>query len=317
MDVNESTMHSVIAQARLPAGDPAQGIADFVRGFSIEATRPTTDEIAVLSAVAPQGTRVYVSAVPKRPIEEVLDSAIRLKVAGFKAVPHVAARLFTSAAALDRFLAQLTQEADVERVLIIAGDRDRPAGDFRSALEVIDGGLLQRRGIREIGIAGYPEGHPRIPQQELDGALMDKIAAAEATGIKVHIVTQFCFDAAAILQWIRRLRDFGLEHPVRIGLAGPTSLPALLRYARRCGVRASIEGLARQSGLARQLFAMTAPDPLVQALAQARSDHRLGVVKPHFFAFGGIAATARWAAAVAEGRITLAAGPGFRVEPVA
>ena len=37
---------------------------------------------------------------------------------------------------------------------------------------------------------------------------MDKIAAAEATGIKVHIVTQFCFDATAILQWIRRLRDF-------------------------------------------------------------------------------------------------------------
>jgi len=146
---------------------------------------------------------------------------------------------------------------------------------------------------------------------------MDKIAAAEATGIKVHIVTQFCFDATAILHWIRRLRDFGLEHPVRVGLAGPTSLPALLRFARRCGVRASIEGLARQSGLARQLFAMTAPDALVQALAQARSDHRLGVVKPHFFAFGGLAATARWAAAVGERRITLAAGPGFRVEPAA
>jgi methylenetetrahydrofolate reductase (NADH) len=308
-------MHSVTAQARLPASDLMQEIADFMRGFSIEATRPTAEEIAVLSSLAPRGTRVYVSAVPTRPIQEPLDSAIRLKAAGFSPVPHIAARAFASAAALDRFLAQLTQEAGVERILIIAGDRDRPAGDYRSALEVIDGGLLRRRSINEIGIAGYPEGHPRISQQDLDRALMDKIAAAEATGIRVHIVTQFCFDAAAILHWIRRLRDFGLEHPVRVGLAGPTSLPALLRYARRCGVRASIEGLARQSGLARQLFAMTAPDALVQALA--RSDHRLGVVKPHFFAFGGLAATARWAAAVAEGRITLAAGPGFRVEPAA
>jgi methylenetetrahydrofolate reductase (NADPH) len=250
-------------------------------------------------------------------MQEVLDSAIRLRTAGFSPVPHIAARMFATTAALNEFLVQLTSKANVERLLVIAGDRNRPAGDLRSSLEVIDGGLLQRRGIKEIGIAGYPEGHPRISQHDLDRALMDKIAAAEATGIKVHIVTQFCFDATAILQWIRRLRDFGLEHPVRVGLAGPTNLPALLRYARRCGVRASIEGLARQSGLARQLFAMTAPDTLVQALAQARSDRRLGMVKPHFFAFGGVAATARWASAVAEGHIMLEAGPGFRVEPTA
>ena len=310
-------MNMLSAEARPVACGPTQAIADFVQGFSIEATRPTAAEIDALAAIAPKGTRVYVSAVPARPTQEVLDSAIRLRAAGFSPVPHVAARMFATIAALDEFLAQLSGKANVERLLIIAGDRDRPAGDLRSSLEVIDGGLLQRRGIKEIGIAGYPEGHPRVSLHDLDRALMDKIAAAEATGIKVHIVTQFCFDATAILQWIRRLRDFGLEHPVRVGLAGPTNLPALLRYARRCGVRASIEGLARQSGLARQLFAMTAPDTLVQALAQARSDRRLGMVKPHFFAFGGVTATARWASAVAEGHIMLEAGSGFRVEPTA
>jgi methylenetetrahydrofolate reductase (NADH) len=308
-------MTMAAAKARLC--DPIESIAEFAQGFSIEATRPTTDEIAVLGVLAPPGTRVYVSAVPTRPPQEVIDSAIRLRAGGFNPVPHIAVRAFATAAALDRHLARLADEAAVERVLVIAGDRDRPAGDFRSSLEVIDSGVLQRHGLSEIGIAGYPEGHPRISQQELDRALMDKIAAAEAIGIKVHIVTQFCFDADAILHWIRRLRDFGLEHPVRVGLAGPTNLSALLRYARRCGVRASMQGLARQSGLARQLFAMTAPDALVQALAQARADRHLGVVKPHFFAFGGLATTARWAAAVAERRITLQAGPGFRVEPAA
>jgi methylenetetrahydrofolate reductase (NADPH) len=295
--------------------DLVPAIADFVRGFSLEATRPTADEVAALADIASAGTRVYVSAVATRPPQEVVESAIRLRAGGFKPVPHVAVRMFASAAALDDFLARLAGEAGVERILVIAGDRDQPAGHFRSALEVIDGGVLQRHGIREIGIAGYPEGHPRISQQDLDRALIDKIAAAEATGIRVHIVTQFSFDALAILRFIARLRDFGLEHPVRLGLAGPTDLAALLRYARRCGVRASAQGLARQSGLVRALYAMSAPDGLVHALAQAHG--QLGVVKPHFFSFGGLARTARWATAVAERRITLAAGDGFRVEPAA
>src|SRR5262245_54295812 len=278
--------------------DLVPAIADFVCGFSLEATRPTADDVAVLAESAQAGTRVYLSAVPTRPPQEIVESAIRLHAKGFKAVPHVAVRMFASVAALDEFLARLCGDAGVERILVIAGDREQPAGPFRSSLEVIDGGVLQRHGIREIGIAGYPEGHPRISQQDLDRALIDKVAAAEATGIKVHIVTQFAFDASAILRWIARLRDFGLEHPVRVGLAGPTDLAALLRYARRCGVRASAQGLARQSGLVRALYAMSAPDGLVHALAQANG--QLGMVKPHFFSFGGLARTARWATAVAE-----------------
>ena len=69
---------------------------------------------------------------------------------------------------------------------------------------MIDCGALQRHGISEIGIAGYPDGHPRIAQQELDRALADKIEAAAPTGLAVHIVTQFCFDAAPILRLDRR-----------------------------------------------------------------------------------------------------------------
>jgi methylenetetrahydrofolate reductase (NADPH) len=200
-------------------------------------------------------------------------------------------------------------------VLVIAGDRGHPAGEFRSAIEVIDGGALKRHGITEIGIAGYPDGHPRLSQQDLDRALADKINAAETTGLAVHIVTQFCFDPQAIVSWISRLRGFGIEHPVRIGLAGPTSLAMLLRYAQRCGVRASAQGLARQTGLMRQLFAMSAPDALVRVLGTVRADGQLGDVAPHFFSFGGLARTARWADAVAQRRIALDAGEGFRVEP--
>jgi methylenetetrahydrofolate reductase (NADH) len=294
---------------------PTDAIAAFAHGFSLEATRPSADDVAALAAIAPAGTRVYLSAVPTRPADEAINAGALLRQAGFEPVPHLAVRNFATMSALDDFLARGRGEADVRRALVIAGDRDQPAGAFRSSIEVIDGGALQRHGITEIGIAGYPDGHPRIPQQELDRALVDKIRAAETTGIAVHIVTQFCFDAATILKWLARLRDFGIEHPVRVGLAGPTSLATLLRYAQRCGVRASAQGLARQAGLVRQLFALSAPDALARKLAEARTERHLGDIAPHFFSFGGLARTARWAQAVAERRIVIEASEGFRVEP--
>ena len=293
--------------------DATAAIGAFMHGYSIEATRPNADDIAALGGVVPADTAVYVSAVPAQHADEAIEHAARLRRGGFEPVPHLAVRTFQSANEIDRLLARLAAEAGVRQVLVIAGDRDPPAGSLRGTLDVIDSGLLQRHGIRDVGIAGYPEGHPRIPGHELDRALADKIAAAEATGLRLHIVTQFCFDANAIIGWVRRLRDFGYDTPVRIGLAGPTSLPTLMRYASRCGVAASLQGLARHAGMMRHLFAMSAPDAIIRALAAEHT--RLGDVRVHFFSFGGLLRTARWASAVEQGQIALEAGQGFMVEP--
>jgi len=300
------------ALAPVPAANlsPAvQRIAGFMQSFSVEATRPSAADVAAL-AVLPRGTRVYISAVPHRAAEDSIGAAIRLRAAGLEPVPHVAVRNFASAAALDDFLARLNGEAEVRRALVIAGDRGEH-GPFRSAADAIDSGLFRRRGFRAIGIAGYPDGHPKIGDDTLLRALAEKIAAAEATGLAVEIVTQFCFDAGAILDYVARLRGFGFEQPLRIGLVGPTSFAALMRYAARCGVRASAQALAHRSGLLRQMFALTVPDDLVRALADA-APSRASV---HFFSFGGVGATARWAQAVADGRITLEGAGGFTVAP--
>jgi methylenetetrahydrofolate reductase (NADPH) len=293
--------------------DTVAQITAFAHGFSLETTRPSATDIAALQAIAPPATPVYLSAIPTRALTESIASAVAVRAAGFEPVPHVAARLFANAAALDDHLARLAGEAGVTRVLVIAGDRADPAGEFMRAIDVIDRASLARHQILNIGIAGYPEGHPRIAQLDLDRALNEKVAAAESAGLAVHIVTQFSFDAQAIIAWVRRLRDFGLEHTVRIGLAGPTSLPTLLRYAARCGVKASAQGLARQAGLMRRLFGMSTPDGLVRALAEAHAHGQLGDVAPHYFSFGGLPATARWATATANGRIALDNG-GFAVE---
>ncbi len=297
------------------SADSLRRIVASMRGWSIEATVPNEAEIVSLRAVVPPGTQVYLSAVPTRDPMAQIGPATRLAAAGLVPVPHVAVRNFASVAALDAFLARMAADAGVRRILIIAGDRDQPAGAFRDAIEAIDSGVLQRHGIAEIGIAGYPDGHDRLSRQELDRALNEKIEIAAQIGVAVHIVTQFCFAAEPIITWIERLRDFGIENPVRIGLAGPTNIATLLRYARRCGVKASAQGLARQSGLARHLFGMSAPDGLVRAVADARSRGHLGDIALHFYSFGGIAATARWASAVADGRISPDATGGFQVAP--
>jgi methylenetetrahydrofolate reductase (NADPH) len=301
-------MTAALPVANQQSSGPVARITAMMKGFSIEATRPTSADIAAL-AVLRRGTRVYLSAVPHRPADEALAAAVQIRAAGLEPVPHIAVRNFASAEVLDSFLAALNGEAGVETALVIAGDR-AACGPFRRALDVIDNGALRRRGIRSIGIAGYPQGHPRIGNDELNRALADKIAAAEATGLSVEIVTQFCFDDGAILDFVARVRSFGFEHRVRVGLAGPTGLTSLMRYASRCGVRASAQGFARRAGLMRQMFALATPDDLIRTLADAAPAD----IVPHFFSFGGVAATARWASAAADGRIALDAADGFRVE---
>jgi methylenetetrahydrofolate reductase (NADPH) len=294
------------------AAETVAAITAFMRAGSIEATRPNAEDVAALRASAAPGTQIYLSAVLTRPQEEVVAQAAAIRAAGLEPVPHLAVRNFANAEALKRFVGRLSGEAGVRRLLVIAGDRAEPAGPFLGALEAIDSGMISR-GIETIGISGYPDGHPRIADHELDRLLAAKIEAAGATGLAVEVVTQFCLEAPPILAWIRRLRDHGIDNPVRVGLAGPTSLTTLMRYARRCGVRASTQGLARNAGLMKRLLGAAAPDGIVRALVEANRDGELGEITPHFFSFGGIGATARWAASAAAGRIRLDR-EGFAVE---
>jgi methylenetetrahydrofolate reductase (NADPH) len=295
------------------AAETIAAIAAFMRSASLEATRPNADDIDALKSAAAPGTHVYLSAVLTRSQEEVVEQAARVRAAGLEPVPHLAVRNFASAEALARFLDRLAREAGVRKLLVIGGDRAEPAGPFRGALEAIDSGLISRHGIEEIGISGYPDGHPRIADHELDRMLAAKLEAAAQTGLKVNIVTQFSLEAAPILTWVRRLRDHGIDHPVRIGLAGPTSLTTLMRYAKRCGVRASTQGLARNAGLIKRMLGAAAPDAIIRSMIDANRDGELGDIAPHLFSFGGIGATARWVGGAAAGRLTLDRD-GFEVE---
>jgi len=263
--------------------------ATFAQRFSIEATRPNAGEIAALAELLPAGTPVYFSAVPTITPQELIGGAALLRKSGLEPVIHIAARRVHSAAELADLLAGLRGDADVRRLLVIGGDVE-PKGPFPDALAVIQKGRLRQAGIEEIGIGAYPEGHNRIPAGRLEAALDEKIATAAAHGLGVHIVSQFSFSPERILTWLRQLRACGIIKPVKVGMAGPTSLPALLRYAKRCGVDASLRGL--MSGAAAGLIGNVGPDRIVEALSLAGD---LGDVAPHYFSFGGAVETARYA----------------------
>jgi methylenetetrahydrofolate reductase (NADPH) len=279
-----------------PVG-PADRIAAFARGFSLEATRPSAAEIGEVAGILGRGSQIYLSAVPSQSLRQLAELAAAVRRAGFEPVAHLPARRLTSAAELADFLSRVAGEAGMRQLLVIAGDRE-PAGPFQDALAVIRDGALQKAGIEEVGVAGYPENHHHIAPGKIETALRDKIATAAAGGLRLHIVSQFSFAPEKIVAWLKRLRTAGIDAPVKVGMAGPTSIPALLRYAKRCGVGASIRGLL--SGTPAGLFGHVGPDRIIDALAAAGDD--IGNAMPHYFSFGGVVETARYAQDLATGR---------------
>ncbi|MCW5690377.1 MAG: methylenetetrahydrofolate reductase, partial [Pseudolabrys sp.] len=222
----------------------------------------------------------------------------QVRQAGLEPVVHIAARRVPSAEALNGLLARLNGEAQLRRLLVIGGDVD-PVGPFADALAVIQKGGLREAGIEQIGIGAYPEGHPQIPAQRLAASLDEKIAAAVAQGLAVRLVSQFSFSPDGIVGWLTQLRACGIEQPVSVGMVGPTSVPALLRFAKRCGVATSLKGM--MSGIGTALIGNVGPDRIIAALDAAQD--AIGEVQPHYFTFGNLAATAEYAAAMAEKNI--------------
>jgi methylenetetrahydrofolate reductase (NADPH) len=281
-------------------------VLEFARGTSTEISPHDEGLVPELAQTLPPGTTVYVAHTPKAALADVVRVATKVAAAGLRPSPHIVARRIESEQALREGLRQL-RDAGVQQVLLVAGDRNPPAGQFTSTLEILESGATVDAGIGHVGIAGHPEGHPAIGADMLWSALKTKQAFAERTGTKVHIVTQFGFNPQAVATWDERLTEHGITLPVHVGIAGPTPLPKLIKFAVQCGIGASFGSLMKNLGNVSKLagFAMS-PDEMVLGLVQrgaARAPSHLA--HPHFYAFGGVMATARWLRALVDGAFEL------------
>jgi methylenetetrahydrofolate reductase (NADPH) len=288
--------------------DELLGIQRLLAGASVELSTRDPAEIDACANLLESGTRVFISVPPGQTYHGTVALAVRLRNAGFCPVPHVAARKIVSRDALDEYLASAVSEAAVDSAFVIAGDNERPSGPFESSLALLETGLFQRYGITRIGVAGYPEGHPGIAPSALAAALAAKKSLARQSGLELQVVTQFCFEAAPVLAWVAKVKGHGI--PVRIGLAGPASLPRLLRFAALCGIGNSVRALKARPQAITRLLVEAGPEVVVRELSR-HADSPIGGL--HFFSFGGLVRTARWLRAIREGRFELTSDGGFRV----
>ena len=278
-------------------------IVDFVRRASTEITTHDEKIVGDIARNLPAGTTVYVAHTPKATLADVIRVAIKVRAAGLRASPHLVARRIPSENALIDALAQL-RSAGVDQALLVAGDCESAFGPFTDTLDLIESGLLNEAGLARLGVAGHPEGIKGVTPERLIRALQLKQSFGESSGLRIHIATQFGFNPRAICEWASALVRQGIRLPVHVGLAGPTSLTRLLKFAMACGVGASLSAASRNvkgvTNVAR--MAMT-PEEMIPALVQLIDPTAIGIIEqPHFFTFGGVLATADWLRSVTAGR---------------
>jgi methylenetetrahydrofolate reductase (NADPH) len=286
---------------------PAAALHWLLDPFSVEITPREAAKLPPLSELLVEGTAVYLTYLPNTPWAETVAVARRVIEAGLRPVPHLAARAVPDRATLRAMLADLAA-IGVADMLLIAGSQATPVGEFYETAQILDSGYLEEAGIRRVGIAGHPEGHPDVDDDVLAEALAIKGRIARARGLDLHIVTQFCFDAEPIIAWERRIRAAGVDAPVRVGLPGLTSPARLVKFGLSCGVGPSLKVLRKQAGGVLKLATTPTyhPDETLLGLAAAVADEPASLLRAvHFFPFGALVPTAEWAAGLRDGRFAL------------
>jgi methylenetetrahydrofolate reductase (NADPH) len=237
----------------------------------------------------PPGARVSVTASPAKGIDATVDWATRLQADGFRAIPHLSARMVADRAKLAELLGR-AREAGLTHAFVVGGDADEP-GEYLDGLSLLRAMRELGHPFTTLGCPAYPQGHPDIPDAALAGALRDKAPYV------AHVTTQMDFDTAAIASWVRARRADGFGPDVVIGVPGVADPQKLLSIAARIGVKDAkrflvknlrfVTGLARSGGFYK-------PTGFVEDLAPLLADASARVTGFHLYTFNAVEATETW-----------------------
>ena len=199
-----------------------------------------------LSVLEPNSC-VAVTCSPTKGVDETLELSARLIEQGFRVTPHVAAKCVRDKAHLVGIMAELDR-LGVESMFVPGGDRPTPLGQYSTALEVLKDIAEIDHGVKEIGIAAHPEGHPDVDDEVMLAELEKKQPYAQ------YLVTQMCFDADILGRWLIEIRKRGITLPVWIGLPGAIDRNHLIKTSFRIGVGDSLRFLRKKSAVAAELM---------------------------------------------------------------
>lgn len=236
--------------------------------------------------ILPAGTKVSVTASPAKGMAATVDLTEEFVEMGLDVIPHLSARLTKSKAELEEIVGRL-RGIGTSEIFVVGGDADDP-GDFFDAIALIRYLDTLDHPFAKIGVTGYPEGHPTIPDDLVIGALLEKQSFASS------VTTQMCFDIEAIRSWIERIRSLGVDLPVIVGIPGVTELTKLIGISARIGVGTSLRFLSKNRSLATKLLRPYAPDDLVDGLAELAEDPDLDIRGLHIYTFNQVEATLDW-----------------------
>ena len=255
------------------------------------------------AAQLPEKVRLTVTCSPKHGPDRSVEVAAQLRELGHQVTVHLAARMVRDRAHLDAILSGMVQ-AGADDLFLIGGDADPPHGAYGSAVELINVVAEHPQRPRTIGIAGYPEGHPAISDEDLQAALAHKSRFAD------YVATQMCFDDRALVGWATRQRASGLTLPMMIGIPGKVSRAKLLELSARIGVGPSLAFLRKQRGIRALLSRGSTADTLYDNLVPTLDDAELGIAGFHIFTFNQLLESWRWQQARADPRSHRTREPG-------
>jgi methylenetetrahydrofolate reductase (NADPH) len=229
-----------------------------------------------------------VTASPAGDLEDTIDLSRDLAALGFEVVPHLAARMTRDRRHLSDILEEL-RKLDIGRVFVVGGDADQ-RGDFPDGLALLEAMVEIGHGLTRIGIAGYPEGHAFIPDEDLWDSLAAKQRYAN------YMVTQMCFDPEAITAFVQACRSKGITLPVLIGLPGVAPIRKLATIAARLGVGPSIQFLSKHTSMLGRLVRPDgyAPDELIRQMIPTIMHPEADIRGFHIYTFNQVQSTEAW-----------------------